>query len=106
MRVPLPRTQCESQSKPGQLEGSKGESQPELVAAAFMVLYIILGRPFYRVLIVTHVGHPQKGSLCLVSSKTRDASNSKGRDREPRGCSRLLVGNFPQAAEWTRKYAM
>ena len=36
---------------------SKGQqSQPEIVAAAFFILYMVLGRPFlYRVLIVTQV---------------------------------------------------
>ena len=35
---------------------SKGQSQPEIAAAAFLVLFMVLGRPFkYRVLILTHV---------------------------------------------------
>ena len=35
---------------------SKGQSQPEIVAAAFLILYMVLGGPFqYRVLIVTQV---------------------------------------------------
>ena len=25
---------------------SKGQSQPEIVAAAFLILYMVLGRPF------------------------------------------------------------
>ena len=34
---------------------SKGQSQPEMVAAAFLILYMVLGSPFlYQVLIVTH----------------------------------------------------
>ena len=34
----------------------KGQSQPEIVAAAFLVLYMVLGSPFvYQVLIVTQV---------------------------------------------------
>ena len=35
---------------------SKGKTQPEIVAAAFLLLYMVLGSPFlYQVLIVTHV---------------------------------------------------
>ena len=35
---------------------SKGQSQPEIVAAAFLFLYMVLGSPFlYRVLIATHM---------------------------------------------------
>ena len=35
---------------------SKGESQPEIVAAAFLILYMAVGSPFlYQVFIVTHV---------------------------------------------------
>ena len=35
---------------------SKGQSQPEIVAAVFLIMYMVLGRPFqYRVLIVTHL---------------------------------------------------
>ena len=35
---------------------SKGQSQPEIAAAAFLILYMVLGRPFeYRVLIVTQI---------------------------------------------------
>ena len=34
----------------------KGQSQPEVVAAAFLILYMVLGRPFkYRVVIVTQM---------------------------------------------------
>ena len=34
----------------------KGQSQPEIVAAAFLFLYMVLGSPFlYQVLIVTHM---------------------------------------------------
>ena len=36
----------EPQSKPGQMKVSKGQSQPEIVAAAFLILYMVLGRPF------------------------------------------------------------
>ena len=36
---------------------SKGRSQPEMVAAGFLILYIVLGRLFlYQVLITTQVG--------------------------------------------------
>ena len=39
------------------MKDSKGQSQPEIAAAAFLFLYMVLGRPFqHRVLIVTHVG--------------------------------------------------
>ena len=35
---------------------SKGRSQPEIGAAAFLILYMVLGLPFlYQVLIVTPV---------------------------------------------------
>ena len=35
---------------------SKGQSQPEIVAAAFLILYMALGSPFlYQVLIVTQL---------------------------------------------------
>ena len=38
---------------------SKGRSQPEIVAAAFLILYMVLGRPLlYQVLIETH--------MCLI----------------------------------------
>ena len=38
---------------------SKGQSQPEIVAAAFLIPYMVQGRPFkYRVLIVTQKGSP------------------------------------------------
>ena len=44
------------QSKPGQMKVSKGQSQPEIVAAAFLLLCMVLGSPFlYQVLIVAHV---------------------------------------------------
>ena len=34
----------------------KEQSQPEIVAAAFLIPYMVLGRPFYyRVLIVTRL---------------------------------------------------
>ena len=36
---------------------SKGQSQPEIVAAAFLILYMVLGSPsLYQVLIETQVG--------------------------------------------------
>ena len=43
---------------------SKGESQPEIVAAAFLILYMVLDAPFlYRsVLIVTHVASEARGT--------------------------------------------
>ena len=48
-----PPTTSEPQSKPGKM---KGRSQPEIVAAAFLLLYMVLGSPFlYQVLIVTQV---------------------------------------------------
>ena len=35
---------------------SKGQSQPEIVAAAFLILYMVLGSPFlYQVLTVTQL---------------------------------------------------
>ena len=40
---------------------SKGQSQPEIVAAAFLILYMVLGSPFvYQVFIVTQLkfGYP------------------------------------------------
>ena len=40
------REPCESQSNPGYLEGSRGQSQPQIGAAAFATLDIFLGRPF------------------------------------------------------------
>ena len=36
----------EPQSKPGQMKVNKGQSQPEIVAAAFDILYMVLGRLF------------------------------------------------------------
>ena len=37
---------------------SKGQSQPEIAAAAFLILHMVLGRPFlYRVLIMTFMTH-------------------------------------------------
>ena len=36
---------------------SKGKTQPEIVAAAFLVVYMVLGSPFlYQVLIATQLG--------------------------------------------------
>ena len=35
----------EPESKHGELEGSKGQSQPEIAAAAVLILYMVLGRP-------------------------------------------------------------
>ena len=38
------------------MKNGKGQSQPEIVAAAFLILYMVLGSPFvYQVLIVTQV---------------------------------------------------
>ena len=38
------------------MKASKGHSQPEMVAAAFPILYMVRGSPFlYQVLIVTHL---------------------------------------------------
>ena len=47
----------EPQSKPRQMKVSKGQSQPELVAAAFLILHMALDSPFLHrsVLIVTHL---------------------------------------------------
>ena len=42
-QVGTPGATCE-QSKPGEMEVGKG-SQPEM-AAAFVILYMVLGRPF------------------------------------------------------------
>ena len=51
-------TVYEPQSKPGQMKVSKGQSQPEVVAAAILILYMVLGSPFlYQVLIVTHMSN-------------------------------------------------
>ena len=37
----------------------KGKTQPEIVSAAFLILYMVLGSPFlYQVLIVTHLFTP------------------------------------------------
>ena len=42
----------EPQSKPGQVKVSKEQSQPEIAAAAVLILYMVLGRPLqYRALI-------------------------------------------------------
>ena len=46
----------EPQSKPGWIKVSKGQSQPQIAAAAFLTPYMVLGRPFqYQVLMVTHM---------------------------------------------------
>ena len=46
----------EPQSEPGYMQVSKGQSQPEIVAAASLILYMVLGSPFlYQVLIVTQM---------------------------------------------------
>ena len=37
------------------LEMSGSKSQPQIAAAAFSILYVVLGQPFYRGLMVTHV---------------------------------------------------
>ena len=45
---------------------SQGKTQPEIVAAAFLILYMVLGSPFlYQVLIVTHMGPSHSTSFCL-----------------------------------------
>ena len=55
---------------------SKGQAQPEMVAAAFLLLYMVLGSPFlYQVLIVTHLeakslsqfGRLSQGQILCVS---------------------------------------
>ena len=49
---------------------SKGQSQPEIVSAAFKLIYMILGRPLeYLVLIVTHleVSQHDRGSKPMGS---------------------------------------
>ena len=51
---PLKQPTSAPQSKPGQLEGSKGQSQPEMGAATFLILYLLLGRSFtHQVSIMT-----------------------------------------------------
>ena len=46
---------------------SKGQSQPKIAAAAFLILYMVLGSPFlYQVLIATHMTQTGK-----VSTRTR-----------------------------------
>ena len=45
---------------------SKGQSQPEIVAAAFIILYMVLGSPFLQVLIETHIWSPKEGSHGLA----------------------------------------
>ena len=51
---------------------SKGQSQPEIVAAAFPILYMVLCSPFlYQVLIVTHFGpfkHRRKLAMLALNS--------------------------------------
>ena len=42
---------------------SKGQSQPSIAAAAFLILYMVMGRQFeYRVLIVAHVAFDRRSS--------------------------------------------
>ena len=51
------RVSHEPHSKPGQMRVSKGQSQPQMCAAAFVILCMVLGGPFeYQVLIVTPRG--------------------------------------------------
>ena len=49
---------------------SKGQSQAEVAAAAFLILYMVLGSPFlYQVLIATHLKHLLSSStLTLVAA--------------------------------------
>ena len=74
---------------------SKGQSQPQIAAAAFFILYLVLGRPFlYQVLIMTHLRlsvfgeplrfsrpHPLHGSpndsMCEESAKIEQATPPK-----------------------------
>ena len=58
---------------------SKGQSQPEIVVAAFFVLYMVLGRPFYyQVLIMTQVNNfirePDDGITVETSREKPSAS--------------------------------
>ena len=63
----------EPQSKPGWMKVGKGQSQPEIVAAAFRILYLVRGSPFlHHVLIVTQ--------LLFVAGQL---SRSVGRDCSP-----------------------
>ena len=50
------------------MKGRKGQSQPEIVAAAFLLLYMVLGSPFlYQVfLIVTQVSLDLCGANAAV----------------------------------------
>ena len=69
---------------------SKGQSQPEIVTAAFLVLYMVLGRPFqYRVLIVTHMEigvAPKSGvSWDTMSIVCGSAVSVRGLARRTRG---------------------
>ena len=51
---------------------SKGQSQPEIAAAAFVILYMVLGSPFlYQVLIVTHMRNPAVPSAPLWTQVAR-----------------------------------
>ena len=62
--APKEQPPFESQPKPGQEKVSKGRSQPEIAAAAFLVLYMVRGLPFlYRVLIMAQVSLP--ASVCM-----------------------------------------
>ena len=46
---------------------SKGQSQPEIVAAAFLILYMVLGQPFLcQALILTHLPFLQ-GYRCWLA---------------------------------------
>ena len=52
------------------MKESTGQSQPEIVAAAFLILYMVLGRPFYyRVLIVTPVAFSTYQDLAVRTSQ-------------------------------------
>ena len=43
---PCDPTLRQPQSKPGQMKVSEGQSQPQIAAAAFLILYMALCKPF------------------------------------------------------------
>ena len=73
---------------------SKGQSQPEIVAAAFLILYMVLGRPWKYVSIVTRL-------FLLVPTRV-----STGEDW-PRICQRCLgrLCTEEEGSNWARRPA-
>ena len=58
---------------------SKGQSQPKIAAAAFLILYMVLDSPFlHQVLIVTQVVEPRVNGCARRWSCSHEAMHNAG----------------------------